>query len=138
LRTQEQSLYRAIFSNHILSELELLWYCDANTGSTYHFNLNENRSRLVLDRQLKDSIADNLNELMATGLRTLKTLLTEKEELEDLVEQYEADMSNATSLRVRIMEIVNNEKYVDDKYKENKMKRISDANDEFKSFIDDS
>ena len=48
----------------------------------------------------------------------LKTLLTEKEELEDLVEQYEANMSNATSLRVRIMEIVNNEKYSDDKFKE--------------------
>ena len=42
---------------------------------------------------------------------SLKTLLTEKEESEDLVEQYEASMSNATSLRVRISEIVNNEKY---------------------------
>jgi hypothetical protein len=66
----------------------------------------------------------------------LKTLLTEKEELEDLIEQYEASMSNATSLRVRISEIVNNEKYDDDKYKENIMRRISDATDEFKSFID--
>ena len=66
----------------------------------------------------------------------LKTLLTEKEELEDLIEQYEASMSNATSLRVRISEIVNNEKYNDDKYKENIMRRISDATDEFKSFID--
>jgi prefoldin subunit 5 len=37
---------------------------------------------------------------------SLKILLTEKEELEDLVEQYEASMSNATSLRFRIMEIV--------------------------------
>ena len=46
-------------------------------------------------------------------------------------------MSNATSLRVRIMEIVNNEKYIDDKYKENIMKRICDANDEFKPFIDE-
>ncbi len=67
----------------------------------------------------------------------LKILLTEKEELEDLIEQYEASMSNATSLRVRISEIVNNEKYDDDKYKENIMRRISDATDEFKSFIDE-
>jgi hypothetical protein len=37
----------------------------------------------------------------------VKILLTEKEELEDLVEQYGANMSNATTLRVRIMEIVN-------------------------------
>jgi cell division septum initiation protein DivIVA len=66
----------------------------------------------------------------------LKILLTEKEELEDLIEQYEASMSNATSLRVRISEIVNNEKYDDDKYKENIMRRISDATDEFKTFID--
>jgi hypothetical protein len=66
----------------------------------------------------------------------LKILLTEKEELEDLIEQYEASMSNATCLRVRISEIVNNEKYDDDKYKENIMRRISDATDEFKSFID--
>jgi hypothetical protein len=64
-------------------------------------------------------------------------LLTEKEELEDLVEQYEANMSNATSLRVRIMEIVNNEKYKDDKFKENIMKKISYATDEFKSFFDE-
>jgi hypothetical protein len=63
-------------------------------------------------------------------------LLTEKEELEDLIEQYEANMSNATSLRVRIMEIVNNEKYDDYKYKENIMRRMSDATDEFKSFVD--
>ena len=67
----------------------------------------------------------------------LKTLLTEKEELEDLVEQYEANMSNATSLRVRIMEIVNNEKYSDDKFKEKVLQRISYATDEFKSFIDE-
>ena len=45
-------------------------------------------------------------------------------------------MSNATSLRVRIMEIVNNEKYDDDKYKQNIMRRMSDATDEFKSFVD--
>ena len=67
----------------------------------------------------------------------LKTLLTEKEELEDLVEQYEANMSNATSLRIRIMEIVNNEKYSDDKFKEKLLQRISYATDEFKSFIDE-
>ena len=66
----------------------------------------------------------------------LKILLTEKEELEELIEQYESCMSNATSLRIRISEIVNNEKYDDDKYKENIMRRISDATDEFKSFID--
>ena len=64
-------------------------------------------------------------------------MLTEKEELEDLVEQYEANMSNATSLRVRIMEIVNNEKYSDDKFKEKVLQRISYATDEFKSFIDE-
>ena len=68
---------------------------------------------------------------------SLKILLTEKEELEDLIEQYEASTSNTTSLSVRIMEIINNEKYIDDKCKQNIMKRISDANDEFKSFIDE-
>ena len=47
-----------------------------------------------------------------------KIFLTEKEEVEDLVEQYETNLSNATSLRIRIMEIVNNEKYNDDKYKQ--------------------
>jgi uncharacterized protein YdcH (DUF465 family) len=67
----------------------------------------------------------------------LKILLTEKEELEDLVEQYEANMSNATSLRVRIMEVVNNAKYNDDKYKEKILQRISYATDEFKSCIDE-
>jgi hypothetical protein len=64
-------------------------------------------------------------------------LLTEQEELDDLVEQYEANMSNATSLRVRIMEIVSNDKYNDDKYKEKILQRISNATDEFKSFIDE-
>jgi hypothetical protein len=64
-------------------------------------------------------------------------LLTEKEELEDLVEQYEANMTSATSLRVRIMEVVNNAKYNDDKYKEKILQRISYATDEFKSFIDE-
>ena len=64
-------------------------------------------------------------------------MLTERDELEDLVEQYEANMSNATSLRVRIMEIVNNEKYNYDKYKQKVLKRISDATDEFKSFLDE-
>ena len=67
----------------------------------------------------------------------LKILLTEKEELEDLVEQYEANMSNATSLRVRIMEIVNNEKYSNDNFKEKVLQRISSATDEFKSFIEE-
>jgi hypothetical protein len=67
----------------------------------------------------------------------LKILLTEKEELEDLVEQCEANMSIATSLCVRIKEIVNNEKYNDDKYKEKILRRVSDATDEFKSFIDE-
>ena len=67
----------------------------------------------------------------------LKILLTEKEELEDLVEQYEANVSNATSLRVIIMEIVNNDKYNDDKYKEKILQRIFESTDEFKSFIDE-
>ena len=64
-------------------------------------------------------------------------MFTEREELEDLVEQYEANISNATSLRVRIMEILNNDKYDDDKYMEKILQRISDATDEFKSFIDE-
>ncbi len=68
---------------------------------------------------------------------SLKILLTEEEELEDLVEQYEANMINATSLRVRIMEIINNENYNDDKYKQKVLQRISFATDEFKSFIDE-
>ncbi|MBA2433597.1 MAG: hypothetical protein H0V54_00680 [Chthoniobacterales bacterium] len=68
---------------------------------------------------------------------SLKILLTEEEELEDLVEQYEANMINATSLRVRIVEIVNNENYNDDKYKQKVLQRISFATDEFKSFIDE-
>ncbi|MGC2431038.1 MAG: hypothetical protein WA393_08370 [Nitrososphaeraceae archaeon] len=63
--------------------------------------------------------------------------MTEKEELEDLVEQYEANMSNATILHVRIMEIVNNDKYNDNKYKEKMLQRMSEATDEFKSFIDE-
>ena len=64
-------------------------------------------------------------------------MLTEKEELEDLVEQYEANTSNATSLRVRIMEIVNNDNYNDDKHKEKMLQRMSEATDEFNSFIDE-
>jgi hypothetical protein len=64
-------------------------------------------------------------------------LLTEKEELEDLVEQYETNMSNATSLCVRIMEIVNDDKYNDHKYRETILLRISNTTDEFKSFIDE-
>ena len=63
-------------------------------------------------------------------------LLSEKEELVDLIEQYEASMSNATSLLVRIREIVNGEKYNDDNFKEKAMGRITHATDEFKAFID--
>jgi hypothetical protein len=63
-------------------------------------------------------------------------LLTEKEELEDLIEQYEASMSNATSLRIRIREIMNDEKYNDDKLKEKVQGRMFNATDEFKTFID--
>ena len=81
------------------------------------------------------------NEIIKKHLKDknvgLKIFLTEKGELEDLVEQYEANLSNATSLRIRIMEIVNNEKYNDDKYKQKVLKRISDATDEFKSFLDE-
>jgi hypothetical protein len=81
------------------------------------------------------------NEIIKKHLKDknvgLKIFLTEKEELEDLVEQYEANMNNATSLRIRVMEIVNNEKYNDDKYKQKVLRRISDATDEFKSFIDE-
>jgi hypothetical protein len=50
------------------------------------------------------------NEIIKKHLKDknvgLKIFLTEKEEVEDLVEQYEANLSNATSLRIRIMEIV--------------------------------
>jgi hypothetical protein len=63
-------------------------------------------------------------------------LLSEKEELVDLIEQYEASMSNATSLLVRIREIVNGEKYNDENFKEKVMGRITNATDEFKTFID--
>jgi hypothetical protein len=81
------------------------------------------------------------NEIIKKHLKDknvgLKIFLTEKEELEDLVEQYEANMNNATSLRIRVMEIVNNEKYNDDKYKQKVLRRISDATDEFMSFIDE-
>jgi hypothetical protein len=62
-------------------------------------------------------------------------LLSEKEELMDLIEQYEASMSSATSLRVRIKEIVNGEKYKDENLKEKIMGRMFDATDEFKTFI---
>jgi hypothetical protein len=62
--------------------------------------------------------------------------LSEKEELVDLIEQYEASMSNATSLLVRIREIVNGEKYNDENFKEKVMGRITNATDEFKTFID--
>ena len=65
----------------------------------------------------------------------VEILLSEKEELVDLIEQYEASMSNATSLLVRIREIVNGE-YNDENFKEKVMGRITNATDEFKAFID--
>lgn len=44
---------------------------DANTGTIYYFKLNTNRNALQLEGELKDRIADNLNELnkvkFATG-----------------------------------------------------------------------
>ena len=58
-------------------------------------------------------------------------LLSEKEELVDLIEQYEASMTNATSLLVRIREIVNGEMYNDENFKV--MGRITNATDEFKT-----
>jgi hypothetical protein len=66
----------------------------------------------------------------------VEILLSEKEELVDLIEQYEASMSNATSLRVRIREIVKDEKCNDENLKEKVMGRLSDATEEFKTFID--
>ena len=66
----------------------------------------------------------------------VKILLSEKEELVDLIEQYEASMSSATSLLVRIREIVNGEKYNDEHFKQKIMARITNATDEFKTFID--
>jgi hypothetical protein len=66
----------------------------------------------------------------------VEILLSEKEELVDLIEQYEASISNATSLLVRIREIVNGEKYNDENFKEKVMGRITNATDEFKAFID--
>jgi hypothetical protein len=66
----------------------------------------------------------------------VEILLSEKEELVDLIEQYEASMSNATNLLVRIREIVNGEKYNDENFKQKVMGRITNATDEFKAFID--
>lgn len=66
----------------------------------------------------------------------VERLLSEKEELVDLIEQYEASMSNATSLRIRIMEIINDGKYIDENFKEQVIGRIINATDEFKTFID--
>lgn len=40
-----------------------LFVSDANTGSVYHFELNNNRTELQLNNQLQDKIVDNLNEL---------------------------------------------------------------------------
>ena len=67
----------------------------------------------------------------------VEILSSEKEELVDLVEQYEASMSNATNLLVRIREIVNGDKSNDENFKEKIMKRITDATDEFKIFTDE-
>jgi glucose/arabinose dehydrogenase len=48
-----------------------LFVGDANTGTIYHFKLNPDRSGLQLDGELKDRIANNMNELenikFATG-----------------------------------------------------------------------
>lgn len=40
-----------------------LFVSDANTGSVYHFELNNNRTELQLNGKLQDKVADNLNEL---------------------------------------------------------------------------
>jgi hypothetical protein len=63
-------------------------------------------------------------------------LLSEKEELVDLIEQYEASMNNATSLLVTIREMVKDEKCNDENLKEKVIGRLSDATDEFKTYID--
>jgi glucose/arabinose dehydrogenase len=48
-----------------------LFVGDANTGTVYHFKLNANRSGLQLDGELKDKIANTMNEIknvtFATG-----------------------------------------------------------------------
>ena len=40
-----------------------LFVSDANTGTIYHFDLNQNRTGLQLSESLQDKIANNLNEL---------------------------------------------------------------------------
>lgn len=40
-----------------------LFVSDANTGTVYHFELNNNRTGLELNEPLQDKIADNMNEL---------------------------------------------------------------------------
>lgn len=40
-----------------------LFVSDANTGTVYHFELNNNRTGLQLNEPLQDKIADNMNEL---------------------------------------------------------------------------
>lgn len=40
-----------------------LFVADANTGSIYHFDLNENRSGLRLQGPLKDKIVEDFSEL---------------------------------------------------------------------------
>ena len=66
----------------------------------------------------------------------VELLLSEKEELVDLIEQYEASMNNATSLLVTIREMVKDEKCNDENLKEKVIGRLSDATDEFKTYID--
>ena len=43
---------------------------DANTGTIYYFKLNANRNALQLEGELKDRIADNLNELKKVKFAT--------------------------------------------------------------------
>ena len=43
---------------------------DANTGTIYYFKLNTNRNALQLEGELKDRIADNLNELKKVKFAT--------------------------------------------------------------------
>jgi hypothetical protein len=39
-----------------------MFVADANTGSIYHFDLNDNRTSLILQGALKDKIANNIEE----------------------------------------------------------------------------
>jgi glucose/arabinose dehydrogenase len=57
-----------------------VFVADANTGSIYHFDLNENRTALKLEGPLKDNIADNDEELkdaiFASGFGRITDLKT--------------------------------------------------------------